>query len=672
MNRANPVPPLQTSSLLRLQWIAWGVLLVVCGIAVVRAVLIDDEVPFITDAKSGDWITVPWQPTADLIAVLPEKPPSFTFVRRFDSIQPSRETRLTGRALRTLDLEINGHMVKVGPADGAGWKRGFQIDVGRWLRPGRNELRATVRNVHGPPLLTLSLQGPGTETLSTGRDWMVVGPNGASQPAVLAQDSRIHPESRQLPSSRRVAQKLAPVLLGLFAASAVLAWGIMHRSRPRILRHAPTITLLFVSAVWATIYFYKAFRMPLPLGFDAHAHLTYIDYLLREGKPPTADYGFSTYHPPAFHTLVAVISRVTGIGPSSEWAAGLYRIVPMAAGWTTVWLTGRAARRLWPEEALRPSIAIAVAGLLPMNLYMSTYVSNESLHATWVSASLVLATEMILASAWAWRHALLLGVTLGLGLLTKFTSLALAPLIAGLTASRLWIVDRQPVQRMLGVGGALMLISCCIAGWFYARNWILFGDPVVWNLDVPGKPTWWMLPGFRSTNSYLQFGESLSYPFFSGFVSFWDGVYSTLWADGLVAGMIRVSTRHSFWRYDYMTLIPALALPATAAMVGGFFAFVLESFQTPDLRRKLVLSLLTSVLFVLSFSLFFITLRLPFYAQAKAPYVLAGTLPLALCCAQGLGWGTQRIERFAGRGGLVVFWGWAGMLAAVVVLAFAT
>ena len=99
---------------------------------------------------------------------------------------------------------------------------------------------------------------------------------------------------------------------------------------------------------------------------------------------------------------------------------------------------------------------------------------------------------------------------------------------------------------------------------------------------------------------------------------------------------------------------------------------VLESFRTPDPRRKLVLSLLTSVLFVLSFSLFFITLRLPFYAQAKAPYVLAGTLPLALCCAQGLEWGMRKIEGIAGRGGLAVFWGWAGMLAAVVVLAFAT
>ncbi|MDG2051637.1 MAG: hypothetical protein P8M78_15890 [Myxococcota bacterium] len=672
MNRATPAPPLRTLTLLRIQWIAWGLMLAGAALALGRATLIDDEVPFITRADTGEWITSPWRPTADLIAVLPESPPSFTFVRRFESTQPSNETLLRGRALRTLELEINGRKIEVAPANGDNWKQGFEIDVGRWLRPGRNELRATVRNVHGPPLLALSLSGPGTEALSTGRDWTVVGPRGSPRPAVFAQDSQIHPESRQVPPAWRVAQTHGPALFGLFVVSAGLAWGIMGRAPEGVRRHAPTITLFFVSTVWAVLYFYKAVRMPLPLGFDAHAHLAYIDYLVQEGKPPTADYGFSTYHPPAFHTLVALASRITGVSPASEWAAGVYRLIPMASGWTTVWLTGRAARRLWPKEALRPAVAIAVAGLLPMNLYMSTYISNESLHATWVSASLVLATELILAPAWVWRRSLLLGVTLGLGLLTKFTSLALAPLVAGLASSRLWIVDRQPIHRVLAAGGGLMLVAASIAGWFYVRNWILFGDPVVWNLDVPGKPTWWMLPGFRSADSYLRFGESLSYPFFSGFVSFWDGIYSTLWADGLVAGMIRVSTRHSFWRYDFMTLIPALALPATAAMFGGFFSFLIESFRNPDPRRKLILSLLTSVIFVLSFSLFFITLRLPFYAQAKAPYVLAGTLPLALCCAQGLGVAKRCVERVAGRAGLVVLWGWAGTLVAVVVLAFAS
>jgi hypothetical protein len=202
------------------------------------------------------------------------------------------------------------------------------------------------------------------------------------------------------------------------------------------------------------------------------------------------------------------------------------------------------------------------------------------------------------------------------------------------------------------------------------RNWLLFGDPVVWNLDVPGAATWWMLPGFRTSESYLRFGESLRHPFFSGFASFWDGVYSTLWADGLVGGMIRVATRHPFWRYDWMTLVPALALPATALSGLGLVRLVAESFTDPRPARRLVISMLTTLLLLLGYSLLLITLRLPFYAQAKAPYVLAATLPLALCGAEGIAWTAERLRGDRLRPLLVAYGGWLGMLAGTIVLSF--
>ena len=666
----NSAPP-GTSVLRKLQWAGWIILLLVAGLAVGRATLYDDEVPFVTQRSESEWITTPIRPTADLIAVLPASPPTFTFARRFSSTETPQTARLQGRALRTLELEINGKVVPLHLESGQNWKGGFDIDVADWLRPGRNEIRATVRNVHGPPLLEMSLDLPNQSRISTDTDWQVTGPNGAPLPAILARDSQIHPESRLLEPSWRVARKQAPLLVVLFFLCTGLAWFLIKTSRPDGFRKAPTLILIAISGLWIFLYFKKAIWMPLALGFDAHAHLTYIDFMVKHGTPPTADYGFSTYHPPVFHGLTAILSKFTGVGPADHAAAAVYRLIPMLGGWATVWLTGRLARRIWPDESLRPAIAIGTAGLLPMNLYMSTYVSNESLHATWISASLVLATEIIWASGQAWRKTLLLGVTLGLGLLTKFTSLALAPIIGGFATIRLYLVERKPIGQTAAVGTSLLFVASVIAGWFYIRNWMLFGDPVVWNLDVPGKPTWWMLPGFRSSASYLQFGEALSYPFFSGFVSFWDGIYSTLWADGLVAGMIRVSTRHLFWRYDFMTLIPVFAVPATLCMGWGFLSLIADSFRSQEPRRILTLSMITSVLFVLAFSLLFITIRLPFYAQAKAPYILAGTLPLALCAAQGLSAFPRKMSPQTATPWLSLYWGWVGTLAGIIVIAFA-
>ena len=51
------------------------------------------------------------------------------------------------------------------------------------------------------------------------------------------------------------------------------------------------------------------------------------------------------------------------------------------------------------DNSRKTALAVAAAGLLPMNVYMSAYVSNEPLHAAWVSLALLLASGLLLAPA---------------------------------------------------------------------------------------------------------------------------------------------------------------------------------------------------------------------------------------------------------------------------------
>lgn len=659
-------PPLD--ALGRLQLVAWLALLILCAAVVARGVAFSDDVPFLDAGDGGAWIGAPIRPTADLIAVMPDAPPTSTFVRRFDAAPGNDPARLRGRALRSVDITLNGERVDVRD-DGVGWKQPFDVDVTAWLRPGRNELRANVRNVHGPALLQLALV-QGDLRIETDEQWQVVTNRGNPVAAVRARDTNMHPESRLLPPVSRQLVDHAPMLVLMFAGFSLVAWFAARRMPAAVVARAPQIALAAIGVFWLLVYLVKGTRMPVMLGFDAHAHLAYIDYLLAHFAPPTAAYGFSTYHPPVFHALTAAVVGATGVTPESAMGPAVYRIVPMLGGLTTVCMTYFVSLRIWPGESLRPSLAVATAGLLPMNVYMATYVSNESLHATWVSLALMLATSFILAPQPTRARAAALGGVLGLGLLTKFTSLAIAPLIAALTGARLWLIDGKSAFRSAGTGLAILAIASAIAGWFYVRNWLLFGDPLVWNLDVPGAATWWMLPGFHTADAYLRFGASIDHPFFSGFESFWDGVYSTLWGDGLMAGMIRISTRHPFWRYDFMTLVYPLALPATALFVLGFVRLLVQSLRDRAIARRLVLTLMTVLPFVLSFSLLLITLRLPFYAQAKAPYVLATGLPLALCAADGLGWLPRRLADTPSRPWLALYFGWLATLACVIGLSF--
>jgi hypothetical protein len=305
-----------------------------------------------------------------------------------------------------------------------------------------------------------------------------------------------------------------------------------------------------------------------------------------------------------------------------------------------------------------------------MNIYISSYVSNESLNAAWVSLSLLLAVRLLLSDRLELRRVAPLCVALGLALLTKFTSLLIAPLIAFFVASRAWLLDDEGPGRTLGWLGTLLGGAALISGWYYVRNWIAYGDPVVWNLNVPGEATWWMLPGFHTADYYTHFGEAMRHPFFAGFSSFWDGVYSTLWGDGLVGGMILISTRHTQWNYDLMTLGYWLAFPATLLMLLGFGRLVREAVTHPDLGRRLAFSMLGTVLFLLAFSLLRITLSLPFYAQAKAFYMLAAVLPLSIAAAEGLAWLPERLAGPQHSVTRAVYYGYLGTLAGVIVASF--
>ena len=80
-----------------------------------------------------------------------------------------------------------------------------------------------------------------------------------------------------------------------------------------------------------------------------------------------------------------------------------------------------------------------------MNLYMSAYVSNEPFQTAVISGCLALAALMLFSERVGLRSWILLSIGLGLAILTKFTSLLIAPIIAFFVALRLWWVDgRSP------------------------------------------------------------------------------------------------------------------------------------------------------------------------------------------------------------------------------------
>jgi hypothetical protein len=156
-------------------------------------------------------------------------------------------------------------------------------------------------------------------------------------------------------------------------------------------------------------------------------------------------------------------------------AVMLIRFVSAAFGAIAVACAYGVAREFRPGDARLPLLAAALVAFNPMFVHIMASVNNDTLAAALSSAALLLGARMLRRGADA-RTALLLGLTLGGAALTKASGLALA---ISVPAFVLWgeLRRRAPLRRLLVVALAIALPTAALAGWFYARNWLLYGDP---------------------------------------------------------------------------------------------------------------------------------------------------------------------------------------------------
>ncbi len=652
----------------------WQLALALAAVAasaawIVDATLRNPNIPFLPAVDDPEWIGVHAPTDTDAIQVDRRNVPSYTFSTRFalDAVAPNTVVRT--RSLGKLELRINGALVwKSDPT--TSWKREAVASVAELLRSGDNEIHARVSNARGPALLQLRLEDGDRRILETDSSWRAIGPGSRSFDSVRASDTRLDPQSSSLPGSGAIRVRHAAALGLFFALGALGHLAIRRRLSERALARAPEAVLALATLFWLLVYMFKSTSLPVLMGFDIVGHLAYIDFLREQGALPLATDGGSMYHPPLGHALIAGLAGLFDLAreePASRW---LYRLPTFLAGLGNVWAVWFVARRLFDRDPLRTSLAVGFAGLLPMNVYMSAYVSNEPLHSFLVSVSLCIACVLLLTPGAARSRVAGLSVALGLAILTKFTALIAVPIVGLFLAAKLWIVDRATPLRALTTSAAMGVGVAAVGGWVYLRNWRHFGRPVVGNWDLPGDLTWWEQPGFHTADYYTSFGQSLSHPFFAGYASFWDGVYSTFWGDGLVAGMLRLSTRHDAWNYDFMTASYWLAFPATLALMLGFVRALRFCVAGSDLRRRLAMSMLVVFLYAACFALLAITFQLPYYAQAKAFYLLSAIVPLCLIAALGLGWVFERFSEPRWFFVQTIYCGWLGCLAGALILSF--
>ena len=156
-------------------------------------------------------------------------------------------------------------------------------------------------------------------------------------------------------------------------------------------------------------------------------------------------------------------------------AIHLARLVSVLISTGTVLTIYALGRVLWPERPLFALLAMSYVAFNPMFLFVSGSVNNDNLVTLLASLTLwrlvLLVTKEEEPSLW---QLIILGILVGLASLAKLSGLGLLGLV-GLTL--LWQGWRRRSWRTVILGNGIVgVLVITIAGWWYWRNLVLYGE----------------------------------------------------------------------------------------------------------------------------------------------------------------------------------------------------
>lgn len=265
---------------------------------------------------------------------------------------------------------------------------------------------------------------------------------------------------------------------------------------------------LLLGAVWSL-------TVPLGEGPDEPGHLRYALFLrenvrlpVQQDDPAHSDVPGEGHQPPLAYLLMqpfmVSIASDTPLpdaygNPDFRWNGGiepnaylhgaaegvpyhglllswhLVRLGSVLIGLVSILICWATVRQIWPDA---PGLALGAAALIaftPQWIFLHALASNDPLLIALTSLLVyqsVTATQGVPEGRRGLRAAVACGITLGLMLLTKQSGLAFLPLpLLGL------LLGRHSLRNWLLQCMVLLGVAAVLAGWWYLRNWRLYGDP---------------------------------------------------------------------------------------------------------------------------------------------------------------------------------------------------
>jgi len=634
-----------------------------CFFSLAARALYDPAVPFLKTDSRANWIQYPLALSAimrsdnflDLTA-------EFTKDFELDAVPPM--VRLDIRAYEEHSLLVNGNILSGNPQSRIKWKKTSRYYITDFLKEGTNTISIRVDCDLGNPAVWLySKDLP--ENIKTDSSWLVSMADGPYTKAALADDCRFYPATTEIPTPLNALIRKAPMLILFFILSfAVFSIHIYIKRREKlssipaleIFTLTPGRVLLISIILWTVLFINNTPKLPYNRGFDAGGHLSYFRYVLDNHRIPYAGEGWETYHPPLFY-VCAVLLFPFRVFFASNHSTYVLKFLPFISGLGQVVLAYFAGRILFPKSRIKQALTVAFVALIPMNIYISTFFSNESSGAFLIALAIFITFMIIERDRTSYLMFCMLGIALGLALLTKVTAFSILPVITVVILYKQLHERKDSLVAILGKLCLLFLVVAAVAGWYYVRNFIKFGKPIVMNTEF----NWWQDPGFHTYNYFCQFSKVFIHPYYASFYSFFDSLYSSFWSDSLFGSAIEYVYSPP-WDYEYASALLILSVPVIFFMFVGIVRVIAKIVFNFSKSWLLVIGSISVALYGIAY----FNLRYPHHSCAKSFYFLYTIIPIGLIFALGFEYCDKWLRNrnlFLPRS---ILFGWFGTLALTV------
>ena len=402
-----------------------------------------------------------------------------------------------------------------------------------------------------------------------------------------------------------------------------------------------TLMLVLILIVFTTTATAYSFVVPVFEAPDENDHLARINYYYSNHTLGDANLGWLPIgiEPPLYHAALAALLYLTGLGSVNlqlKWhgyqpqsvavfdhssadrdlhsppvfAFHLLRLVSVCMGAGTVVAAYLTARVFFKKRSNLALLAAAVTAFIPQFTFIASAVNYDSMVSLFSTLMLYYLAKELTSANFVKKGSLSCGVMGGAAMLTKFTGGFVMPVAAlGLLGKRLIIKTRDGRELAANSGilfGTIMLLS----GWFYVRNFLLYGAAVV-------QP---------ATSSAEH--QALLISYFTG-GSFFRVLFASFW---FYFGWMSIQA--PLWVYVCLALFSGLA-------IAGLAFSIAESYVKNKTHFLVQIMFLAAGLMVFAGVVYF-NLH---YLQPQGRYLFPAIAPISILTIEGLAKTSDRIMK---------------------------